>query len=136
MKKKSDKKSILFDLLTVAMVLSKLSKVSNRSPNTVTDYALRRRKTNAASTAQYAQSKQLVNRNSCVLPVFAKSHEVFQFPTEEPITGETLHKAIILDRRADVEKILETSEGKRVLEIPDKFGNLPLMIAVNRNNLE
>jgi hypothetical protein len=70
------------------------------------------------------------------LSIVVESHVVFQFPTEEPITGETLHKAIILDRRADVEKILETSEGKRVLEIPDKFSNLPLMIAVNRNNLE
>jgi hypothetical protein len=41
-----------------------------------------------------------------------------------------------LDRRVEVEKILETPEGQRVVEIPDKYGNLPLMIAVNRNNLE
>ena len=47
-----------------------------------------------------------------------------------------LHKAIILDRKSDVAQILESPEGSRIVEIPDKFGNLPLMIAVNRNNLE
>lgn len=55
---------------------------------------------------------------------------------EEPLNGEALHKAIVLDRKGDVEKILDTADGPRLLEIPDKFGNLPLMIAVNRNNLE
>jgi hypothetical protein len=55
---------------------------------------------------------------------------------EEPLNGEALHKAIVLDRKSDVEKILDSSDGPRLLEIPDKFGNLPLMIAVNRNNLE
>lgn len=47
-----------------------------------------------------------------------------------------LHRFIITDRRADVERILDSPDGKRVIEIPDKFGNLPLMVAVNRNNLE
>ena len=47
-----------------------------------------------------------------------------------------LHKAIVLDRKNDVEQILNSPEGHRIVEIPDKFGNLPLMIAVNRNNLE
>lgn len=47
-----------------------------------------------------------------------------------------LHKAIILDRKSDVEQILSSADGPRIVEIPDKFGNLPLMIAVNRNNLE
>lgn len=55
---------------------------------------------------------------------------------EEPLNGDALHKAILLDRKADVEKILDTTDGPRLLEIPDKFGNLPLMIAVNRNNPE
>jgi hypothetical protein len=43
---------------------------------------------------------------------------------EEPITGEALHKAITLDRKSDIEKILDSPDGPRVLEIPDKFGNL------------
>jgi hypothetical protein len=55
---------------------------------------------------------------------------------EEPITGEALHKAITLDRKSDVEKILDSPDGQRVLEIPDKLGNLPLMICVNKNNIE
>jgi hypothetical protein len=55
---------------------------------------------------------------------------------EEPLTGDGLHKAILLDRKSEVEKMLETEDGPRLLEIPDKFGNLPLMIAVNRNNVE
>jgi hypothetical protein len=55
---------------------------------------------------------------------------------EEPITGEALHRAIVLDRKGDIEKILESPDGRRVLEIPDKYGNYPLMAAVNRNNLE
>ena len=58
------------------------------------------------------------------------------FLIEEPITGEALHKAIILERTTDVEKILDSQDGKRVIEIPDKYGNFPLMVAVNRNNLE
>jgi hypothetical protein len=41
-----------------------------------------------------------------------------------------------LDRYADVEKILQSADGKRVIEIPDKYGNFPLMVAANRNNLE
>lgn len=55
---------------------------------------------------------------------------------EEPLNGDALHKAIVLDRKSDVEKILDSPDGPRLLEIPDKFGNLPLMIAANRNNLE
>lgn len=54
----------------------------------------------------------------------------------EPLTGDLLHKAIILDRKTDVAQICESADGPRICEIPDKFGNLPLMIAVNRNNLE
>lgn len=56
--------------------------------------------------------------------------------TKEPINGEALQKAIFLDRRADVEKICESPEGRRLLEIPDKFGHFPLMIAANKNNLD
>jgi ankyrin repeat protein len=52
------------------------------------------------------------------------------------LTGDGLHKAILLDRKSEVEKMLDTEDGPRLLEIPDKFGNLPLMIAVNRNNVE
>lgn len=62
--------------------------------------------------------------------------KILIFFKEEPLTGDALHKAILLDKKSDVEKILDSPDGPRVLEIPDKFGNLPLMIAVNRNNLE
>ena len=52
------------------------------------------------------------------------------------MTGDALHKAIGLDKKSEVEKILDSPDGPRVIEIPDKLSNLPLMIAVNRNNLE
>ena len=55
---------------------------------------------------------------------------------KEPLTGENLHKAIALDRKYEVEAILDSPDGERILEITDKFGNFPLMTAVNRNNLE
>ncbi|RMZ93619.1 Fibronectin type 3 and ankyrin repeat domains 1, partial [Brachionus plicatilis] len=42
--------------------------------------------------------------------------------TKEPLNGEALHKAIILDRKSDVERILDSVDGPRVVEIPDKFG--------------
>lgn len=55
---------------------------------------------------------------------------------KEPLTGDNLHKAISLEKKYEVEAILDSPDGPRVLEIPDKFGNFPLMTAVNRNNLE
>ena len=55
---------------------------------------------------------------------------------EEPISGELLHKAILLDRQSEIEKILDSNESLRICEIPDKIGNLPLMIAVIKKNLE
>jgi hypothetical protein len=58
------------------------------------------------------------------------------FGKPQPITGEMLHKAITLDRKADVEKILDSVDGPRVIEIPDKIGHFPLMLCVNRNNAE
>ena len=54
----------------------------------------------------------------------------------EPLNGESFHKAIILDRKSEVERILDSSNGPKFLDIPDKFGNLPLMIAIIRNNFE
>ncbi len=46
-----------------------------------------------------------------------------------------MHKAIATENLNEVEHILNSENGPRILEIPDKFGNYPLMIAVNRNNL-
>lgn len=42
----------------------------------------------------------------------------------------------MLDRKAEIEQMLQSSIGERLLQIPDKFGNLPLMIAIIRNNFE
>ncbi|CAF0868090.1 unnamed protein product [Brachionus calyciflorus] len=56
--------------------------------------------------------------------------------TREPLNGELFHKAITLDRKSDIEKMLQSSIGERLLQIPDKFGNLPLMIAIIRNNFD
>lgn len=64
------------------------------------------------------------------------SEEIKVKTIKEPITGEAFQKAIALDRKAEVETICDSDDGQRVIEIPDKFGNLPIMIAVNRNNLD
>ncbi len=56
--------------------------------------------------------------------------------TEEVLDADALHKAIYLDRRDDVERILSTSDGQKLLKTIDRFGNLPLMTAVNLKNLE
>ena len=61
----------------------------------------------------------------------------FQFINKgEPITGETLNKAIVFDQLNEVDRILDSAEGPIIIELPDKIGNLPLMIAVMKNNLE
>ena len=52
------------------------------------------------------------------------------------MTGELFHKLIILDRKGEIEKKLEAPGGERFLDIPDKFGNLPLVIAIIKNNVE
>jgi hypothetical protein len=41
-----------------------------------------------------------------------------------------------MEKLKEVEEILDSPLGKRIIDIPDRFGNLPLMLAVNRNNLE
>ncbi len=38
--------------------------------------------------------------------------------------------------KSEAEKILDSPDGPKIVEIPDKFGNTALIIAVNRNNLE
>jgi hypothetical protein len=57
-------------------------------------------------------------------------------PSEEPLNGEMFHRAIMLSRQDELNKMLESPNGCRFLEIPDKLGNLPLMIAIIRNNIE
>lgn len=56
--------------------------------------------------------------------------------TKEPLNGEVFQKAIILERKADLEKMLDLPNGHKFLEIPDKFDNLPLMITIIRNNFD
>ncbi len=55
---------------------------------------------------------------------------------EEQINADVLHKAIVLNRGDVVERILSVPEGKKLLEIPDKFGCLPLLTAVNLKNIK
>ena len=54
----------------------------------------------------------------------------------EPLTGDNLHKAIQKENAAEVERILDSEEGPRVIEIPDKYDHSPLMIAVQRHSIE
>jgi ankyrin repeat protein len=56
--------------------------------------------------------------------------------TREPMNGEAFQKAVLLDKRAEVEQMLATPSGQRLLEIPDKMGNLPLQLAIIKNNQE
>lgn len=56
--------------------------------------------------------------------------------TKEPINGEAFHKAIFLDNRKEIDIMLESVNGDKLFSIPDRLGNLPLMIAVIRNNSE
>ena len=52
------------------------------------------------------------------------------------MSGETLHHAIHLNNRSEIETILDSPDALRVVEIPDKFGNFPLMTAILEDNLE
>lgn len=56
--------------------------------------------------------------------------------TKEPINGEAFHKAIFLDNKKEIETMLDSHNGEKLFSIPDRLGNLPLMIAVIRNNIE
>jgi hypothetical protein len=47
-----------------------------------------------------------------------------------------LHKAINSGKQAELEKILDQQGGYKLLEISDKFGNLPLMVAIIKKNFE
>ena len=47
-----------------------------------------------------------------------------------------MHKAIAKENIEELQCILDSKFGDKILEIPDKFGNPPIMIAVNRNNVE
>lgn len=52
------------------------------------------------------------------------------------MTGECLHKAILLNEIKDVETILDSPDALRVIELPDKIGNTPLMCAIIADNLD
>ena len=67
---------------------------------------------------------------------YTKNNNIFIIQIEEPVNGELFQKAIFLDRKSDLQKMLELPNGHKFLEIPDKFDNLPLMIAIIKNNFE
>ena len=52
------------------------------------------------------------------------------------MNGEAFQKAVLMDKKAEVEQMLETPVGQRLFEIPDKMGNLPLQLAIIKNNIE
>lgn len=64
------------------------------------------------------------------------SDEVTVKTEREPLTGDNLHKAIQLEKLREVEEILNSEHGPRIMEIPDKFDHLPLMIAVQKSSIE
>ncbi len=47
-----------------------------------------------------------------------------------------MHHAISSLNRKEVEKILDSPDALRVLEIKDRIGNFPLMTAVYTQNIE
>ena len=61
---------------------------------------------------------------------------LFVYLKGEPMNGEAFQKAVLMDKRAEVEAMLETPAGQRLFEIPDKMGNLPLQLAIIKNNVE
>ena len=48
--------------------------------------------------------------------------------------GQTIN--FFKDRRSEVESILQGPNASSFFEIPDKLGNLPLVIAIIRNHFE
>jgi ankyrin repeat protein len=52
------------------------------------------------------------------------------------MNGEAFQKAVLMDKKVEVEQMLETPAGQRLFEIPDKMGNLPLQLAIIKNNVE
>lgn len=47
-----------------------------------------------------------------------------------------MHNAIANENIGEVSRILDSENGDRIMNIPDKFGNSPMITAVNRNNVE
>ncbi|KAI3382263.1 hypothetical protein SNEBB_011445 [Seison nebaliae] len=56
--------------------------------------------------------------------------------TNQPLSGDNLHKAILLGNVQEVQRILESPNGNQVKEIEDKFGHSPLMQAVQKANID
>lgn len=54
--------------------------------------------------------------------------------TKEPLTGEHLHKAIILQDIGQLQKVLEAKEAN--VDTPDKYGYTPLMQAAQKGYLD
>ena len=57
------------------------------------------------------------------------------FPIEEPMTGDHLHKAVgLLEDLQRVQNILENDHVW--VDVPDKMGSSPLMVAAQKGNRE
>jgi hypothetical protein len=41
-----------------------------------------------------------------------------------------------LDKKSEIEKILDSNGGYKLLDVCDKLGNLPLMVTIIKNNFE
>lgn len=69
------------------------------------------------------------NRSDFSQPIIVKT-------TKEPINGELFHKAIFLDNKKEISNMLDSPNGEKLFSIPDRLGNLPLMMCIVRDNVE
>jgi fibronectin type 3 and ankyrin repeat domains protein 1 len=86
--------------------------------------------------SEYSQICTVRTTSNLLKEIFPKFGFSFLFNIEEPITGEALHKAINLNRKTEIETILQSPDAYKLIEVPDKYGNFPLMNAVLKDNLE
>jgi len=69
-------------------------------------------------------------------PISEYSPTLLVKTAQEPLTGENLHKAILANRQIEIENILNTADALRIIEIPDKNGNTPLMNIVIHDHVD
>ena len=140
--RKSKKLTLNFNLTRFSLILTfirgyGISKVfSGRNP--LTEYGFRICVVNALnerseySDPVYIETISKYSKNSFFR---IKSIRIFHI-VEEPLTGLELHRAIATENVSELKTILKSENGDKILEIPDKFGNPPLIVAVNSNNVE
>ncbi|CAH1783527.1 unnamed protein product [Owenia fusiformis] len=98
--------------------------------NCYTGYAKRHVMDNLEPLTQYRYRLQLKNNHggSEMSPMVAVS------TTKEPLTGDHLHRAVNLRTLDQLENILDT--GDVVIDVPDKYGNCPLMNAASKGYID